>query len=651
MNRTIILVASLGLLLGASPVLEAQAGDVELQDSTKVSPLGSVEGSASELSRRAAEAYAAASQARLRHLGGKGGQGESAGVESASRPASLSQAGTMAPAIFDGLMPSRPPSAQDIGGTYNEPNGSALLTTNPALSCPGYYILRTHAGTNSSAGRYGAEILLGGTGIRTLQGGLNFGGYASNSRRAFAAFSIANANNEDQLVYIGISASSGPVSLERRSSSGDVTYIDVFHQSGTAEYQATVPPGFYVVNYTPSSGFEDFAISALTSYVDRPGGGFQGGAVFGGLHSPGVGEVTGYAGFCIANDFEVDVQIFSTPTYSDGAQGMAFSLANSDGTVALDSRAGGGGSPPGTTDDHGDSCSTATPLYLSGTGQYRSGTATLSIDEPGDHDFFEVYLPSNANLIAYTTDDSQVDSVGRLYDSSCTAIAENDDGGEGLNFGFERDLVQGTYYISVRDYYSSTSSGTTELKVDVALEGGSGSGVSHTLLFNNDLIYAANVWINGVHQGSIAAGGDVDYSYSGPANADIELQIIRPTTPNGTAVGLPVTGTLDLNLQDGGTTTIDFDWTLGSTTYYAPVIRNNSGFSLTPIVHPGLVSEYRCPCTIPSNNSYTSFGYYQLYSNSSLEVENAGNPSQSWLWSNYTSSVNPGDGVLYLNFE
>jgi hypothetical protein len=233
-----------------------------------------------------------------------------------------------------------------IGGTDDEPSGTVNLPVNPALSCPGFYIVRSHAASNSEEGRFGLELLLRGEGRRTLQGGLNFGGRATSSVRGFSAFNIANSSGEDQLVNIGINVGApGRLTLERRSQGQVVaTPLDTNISSGESSFSVTVPVGFYVVGYTPStSASTRYAISALSSYVDRPGGGFQGGVVVGGFHDPslaaGSTKSTGFAGFCIAEAHEVKISVLSRPTYgSSGATGMEFSVSGNDGTVFLESR-------------------------------------------------------------------------------------------------------------------------------------------------------------------------------------------------------------------------------------------------------------------------------------------------------------------------
>jgi len=227
-----------------------------------------------------------------------------------------------------------------IAGTSDEPTGEVTLPVDLSQSCPGFYILRTHPGANSQSGRIGAEILLAGTGLRTLQGGLNFGGQATSSIRGFSAFSIANANDEDQVVNIGLDADApGQLVLERRSGGTATILIDRAVAGGETDVTATVSPGFYVVGFKPDrSSPTNYSVAALTSFTDRAGGGFQGGVVFGGYHNP-ARQSTGFGGFCIAESFDVTAKVLSQPTYgSSGAQGLAFSVSSGDGSVYLDSR-------------------------------------------------------------------------------------------------------------------------------------------------------------------------------------------------------------------------------------------------------------------------------------------------------------------------
>jgi murein DD-endopeptidase MepM/ murein hydrolase activator NlpD len=104
----------------------------------------------------------------------------------------------------------------------------------------------------------------------------------------------------------------------------------------------------------------------------------------------------------------------------------------------------------GTTDDHGNTCTTATPITLSGGIGSQSGTLTA-----GDYDYFSVDVPSSGTLTAYTT--GSTDTYGYLKNSGCQDIhgAEDDDAGDGTNFHIRKSVTAGTYYVAVRHYRSS----------------------------------------------------------------------------------------------------------------------------------------------------------------------------------------------------
>ena len=251
------------------------------------------------------------------------------------------QPGDFAPASAD------PPSAspQSVSGSADEPFGLAALPTNPAQSCPGFYVIRTHPGDRSEAGRFGAEILLRGTGSRTLQGGINFGGRASAGVRGFTAFNIANARNENQVVNLGVDVGApGLIQLQRNPSQNGTVYVSREVSAGETSITVTVPPGFYRLSYEPfSASSVRYAVSGLTSYTNRAGGGFQGGAVFGGYHEPDRASIgsrsTGFVGICISEPREVSVEVLARPSYGpSGAAGMEISVSSGGGETFLDSR-------------------------------------------------------------------------------------------------------------------------------------------------------------------------------------------------------------------------------------------------------------------------------------------------------------------------
>jgi hypothetical protein len=91
-----------------------------------------------------------------------------------------------------------------------------------------------------------------------------------------------------------------------------------------------LPPAFYEATVAPTSGSPggapegQFYFSLTTSFIGRPGGGFQGGAVVGGYHATHpFGGVSGFAAFCLATPHTTSVRVLSRPSYgAAGAQDL-----------------------------------------------------------------------------------------------------------------------------------------------------------------------------------------------------------------------------------------------------------------------------------------------------------------------------------------
>jgi len=107
-------------------------------------------------------------------------------------------------------------------------------------------------------------------------------------------------------------------------------------------------------------------------------------------------------------------------------------------------------------DDHGDNCSTGTPVNVATTTGGIIGTSR-------DYDYFRVDLPASGTLNVYTNGNS--DTYGYLKNSACTQIGNNDDSGAGYNFRISQDVSAGSYYVGVR-HYSSNRTGAYTLNVE-----------------------------------------------------------------------------------------------------------------------------------------------------------------------------------------
>ena len=127
---------------------------------------------------------------------------------------------------------------------------------------------------------------------------------------------------------------------------------------------------------------------------------------------------------------------------------------------------GGGGSPPPAGDDFGDSIDSATPISP---GDNRSGNLTRY-----DHDYFRVALDRPGRLQVYTS--GPTDTVGRVVDRFGRVLAQNDDGGDRLNFRIERDVSPNTWYIHVRGNSGALGPYTLHVRFTASSPGGGDGG-------------------------------------------------------------------------------------------------------------------------------------------------------------------------------
>ncbi len=130
-------------------------------------------------------------------------------------------------------------------------------------------------------------------------------------------------------------------------------------------------------------------------------------------------------------------------------------------------------------DDHGDLPLTATPTALLGMAH---GVLT-----PSDIDIFEITVPADHRLLAYTT--GATDTYGHLYDADGAVIISDDDSGPGNNFRVTADVSAGTYYVGVRGFHDSDGEYTLNLEEREPDDHGNGI-VTATTVSVGDTVHA-----------------------------------------------------------------------------------------------------------------------------------------------------------------
>ena len=391
------------------------------------------------------------------------------------------------------------------GLKIDEPGGSVALGVTPGLPCPGFYVLTIGDGPDAGIqpGSYGAELLLLSPGSRVLAGGLNFGGQMDASAPGYAAFTIANPANENQRVDItltGFRTMAGnpnirlQVTLERRLPTQQtiVSQVVTVGQNSPWMSSTTVSPGFYVATVAPLDPLAGadgiFGMSLLSNYVDRPGGGFQGGVVVGGYHDPVASATSGFAGFCLADAHTVQMRTEGKPTRGPaGAGDLRIAVANASAAVVYANPVAG---PSG--DDHGNSCASATSVAV---GSTFSGFLAPTTDV----DFFRFTLSGSTAITAQAS--SVFDSLGTLYDANCIQIAQDDDGAGNLDFRLQRTLPAGTYYLRVASFNAATG-GSYQVSLT-----GVATGDDH----GNSCATATGVSVGSSFSGTLSPTTDVDF--------------------------------------------------------------------------------------------------------------------------------------------
>ena len=168
-----------------------------------------------------------------------------------------------------------------------------------------------------------------------------------------------------------------------------------------------------------------------------------------------------------------------------------------------------------TTNDHGDTRDTATTLAVGGSVQGR-------IDPSDEEDYFKIVLSSDADLWVYTT--GLLDTVGTLYTETGSLLEEGDDGPflhTPGNFGIQREVEAGTYYLRVTSYKAweagsytvqartVTNPGSTlETATDITLDSmtpGRLNFPNDTDFFKLDLKSSATIWMMGIGGGQYIA--------------------------------------------------------------------------------------------------------------------------------------------------
>jgi hypothetical protein len=123
--------------------------------------------------------------------------------------------------------------------------------------------------------------------------------------------------------------------------------------------------------------------------------------------------------------------------------------------------------------------------------------------------------------------------------------------------------------------------------------------------------------------------------------------VVRPVGSRGTPMGVEVSGTI--NVPDPRGRTVRWaDAGAEDGAYFAPLITNETGSPLSVVVNAGLQGALACDCDVPPGATRAMIGYYPLYRNSTVRVEDARGHSATFR--DLGPEVSRSAGVVSLRF-
>jgi hypothetical protein len=168
------------------------------------------------------------------------------------------------------------------------------------------------------------------------------------------------------------------------------------------------------------------------------------------------------------------------------------------------------------------------------------------------------------------------------------------------------------------------------------------------LIVENHLVEPVELAVPGSQRRTIDPGGEASFPIGGGSGVPVTWVLVRPTTPQGAAMGLEIAGTIATDIPRGTTRKV-IDGRAFETPAFAPLISNASSGPISITVNAGLSGSRSCGCLIPPGATRSRIGYYPLYQNSSVQAENQAR--RAAMFGNLGPDVDQGNGTVGLRFE
>jgi Protein kinase domain len=167
------------------------------------------------------------------------------------------------------------------------------------------------------------------------------------------------------------------------------------------------------------------------------------------------------------------------------------------------------------------------------------------------------------------------------------------------------------------------------------------------LLLTNQLAVPVVVTVNARAADTIAPGASIAVRVRRRRPLVAHWTAVRPLTPSGAPMGVVVEGrTVEANPRGRIRATIDH-WP--DSAFFAPLITNATDRPLAVIINAGLAGSMRCGCIVAPGSNRAMIGYYPLFENSTVRVEDA--DGRSATFEDLGPQVDRTSGTIGLRFE
>ncbi|GAB4034335.1 hypothetical protein GCM10028774_20230 [Spirosoma jeollabukense] len=220
--------------------------------------------------------------------------------------------------------------------------------------------------------------------------------------------------------------------------------------------------------------------------------------------------------------------------------------------------------------------------------------------------------------------------------------ASGSNGGTITITGSRMGLAAGTYtgYVTV-----SSNGGSADITVTMVVPAATNTV---TIVWENQLINDVNVSVNGTVVGSVPAGSSAQKVYTNLSSLIVGFTNVEGQNNGGEAMA----GIYQTVTNPTGTITYTIDNVVGTQTYFAPVITNNSSTRLLIGVNMGLTAEKRTNRVAVGGTSNIQFGYFRYYTNANVRgyKDGSGYTGQYVVWNagNQFSVTTRGSGRVNL---